>query len=67
MSDIVERPLDVSVENPFTSPDWCGDVIDSADDIMTSATWSKAVTARLEASLPVRFEGVLDHGLHGAV
>src|SRR5271156_5353574 len=60
MVDIVERSPDVGIENPLPPPRWGGDGIDSSDGVMTSATRPESVAARLETSLPERFEGVLN-------
>ena len=58
---------DVPADAVKASPRWGGDGVDSSDGVMTSATRPKPVAARLEPSLPERFEGILDARLQRAV
>src|SRR5262249_5298904 len=65
--DVVERSLDVCVENPAPVPLGGSQVVDPLDGIMLAATGPKPVGAILDTRLPVRLKTVFDHRLKGAV
>ena len=67
MRDRVEGSLDVRIQDPLLALVGTRDVEDLGYGVVAGASRSEAVAGRLEASLPVRLQGVLYDRLHHSI
>ena len=64
---MIERPLDIRIEDPLLAVSRVRYIVNFLDGIMTPSSWSEPVTTSLEARFPAWFKSIFDHGLNTTV